>query len=692
MGLALIALGLVATLSRTPPVVARTNEVQETSFVGYAHPGVEVCQAGEALPEETSAIRLALDARLGPKVTVRLLAGTRAVSSGVRGSGWSAGSVTVDVRPLRRELQDVSVCFTSGPQYEPVGIEGSRSSPSVAAATAKARLSGRTKIEFLRSGGRSWWSLASGIAERVGFGRGVSGTWIAGLVIALMAMVLVGSSWLVLTALGHEHSEEDGAVGRARRFRRLPRVAWACALLACVNAVCWSILTPPFEVPDEPDHVAYVQQLVENGELPASNETAYPPQEQTALEALNQPLVRLRPEVPSISTPALQQRLEAVLEEPRSGVGTGAAGTAASEPPAYYALEAIPYELAPATNLLDRLALMRLLSALMAGVTALFVFLFVRETLPGEPWAWTVGSLAIAVAPMLGFMSGAVNPDAMLVTVSAATFYCLACAFRRGLSPRLAVALGCVVGLGLITKLDYVALLPGVVLGLLVVTVRAARVSRARAYRSLASAVAIAAVPGVAYLLIRAGMSSRSAPEPAKVISGSLGHEISYVWQLYMPRLPGMSNYFPDVLTTRQLWFNGFVGLYGWTDTMFPGWVYDLALIPAASIAALCLRTLLARRAALGQRAIELLVYALMALGLMTLIGIGSYTDSLSGAPVWWQPRYMLPMFPLLAVLLALAARGAGRRWGPAVGAMIVMLFMAQDIFSQLQVVARYYG
>ncbi len=67
---------------------------------------------------------------------------------------------------------------------------------------------------------------------------------------------------------------------------------------------------------------------------------------------------------------------------------------------------------------------MRLLSALMAGLTAFFAYLFVREALPGAPWAWAVGGLGVALAPLLGFMSGVVNPDAMLVAVSAATFYC----------------------------------------------------------------------------------------------------------------------------------------------------------------------------------------------------------------------------------------------------------------------------
>ena len=67
-----------------------------------------------------------------------------------------------------------------------------------------------------------------------------------------------------------------------------------------------------------------------------------------------------------------------------SRTDSGAAGVATSEPPLYYALETVPYTLAGGGTVLDRLALMRLLSALMGGLTALFVYLFLREALPGS--------------------------------------------------------------------------------------------------------------------------------------------------------------------------------------------------------------------------------------------------------------------------------------------------------------------
>ena len=76
----------------------------------------------------------------------------------------------------------------------------------------------------------------------------------------------------------------------------------------------------------------------------------------------------------------------------------------------------------------------------------------------------------------------------------------------------------------------------------------------------------------------------------------------------------------------------------------------------------------------------------------MVLIGTSAYLNEEGESLGFAEPRYLLPLLPLFAAVLALAARGAGRRWGPAVGALIVALFLAHDVFSQLLVVARFYG
>ena len=489
--------------------------------------------------------------------------------------------------------------------------------------------------------------------------------------------------------------------GSGERARRVPRRALLCALVAGLNAACWSLITPPFQAPDEPSHFAYVQQLAETGRLPSSSGFAFSAEEEAALRDLRQPEVRWHPEVPAISSPAAQQRLRSDLASPLSRVGPGDAGAAASEPPAYYALETIPYYLGSGASLLDRLELMRLVSALMAGLTALFSFLFVRESLPAAPWAWTAGGLGVALFPLLGFSCGVVTPDALLFAVSSAIFYCLARAFRRGLTRGPAVAIGALSAIGFATKLNFVGLAPGVLLGLVILARRgtpgaADARRRGRAFDSLALALAIAAIPICVYaahnLIEHREILGQVSGTAGRALGGSPLSEASYVWQLYLPRLPGMSAYFPGLFTTRELWFDRTVGLYGWLDTAFPTWVYSLALIPAGLIAALGLRTLIANRRAVRARVAELVVYLAIGAGTMALVGASSRLAQSVEGTSFAQPRYMLPMAALLAAALAIAARGAGRRWGPAVGAVIVILSLAHDVFSQLQVIARFYG
>jgi hypothetical protein len=479
------------------------------------------------------------------------------------------------------------------------------------------------------------------------------------------------------------------------KVRRLPKAAWICALVACLNAACWSLITPAFQAPDEPSHFAYVQDLAETGSLPTSSSESFSPAERIALRDLRQREVRYSPQNHTISTPAEQRQLKHDLALPLSRSGQGV-GVAATEPPLYYALETIPYFAGSAGTILDQLTLMRLFSALTAGLTALFVFLFLREALPRIRWAWTVGSLGVACAPLLGLMSGAVNPDALLCAVSAALFYCLARGFRRILTPKLALATGVVIAVGELTKLNFVGLIPGAALGLALLTARARRVSSRVAYRSLALASAAALAPVGGYVLVSAltGRSSYGIVSSgfSFAVHGSVLREASYVWQFYLPRLPAMHDYFPGLSTTRDYWVNGFIGLYGWVDTVFPAWVYNIALIPLALLGALLVRALLANRHSLVQRGAELTVYATVTVGLMTLIGANDYRGYPAAIGNYAQPRYLLPVIAIYGGMLALAARGAGRRWGPVVGTSIVVLLIAHDVFSQLLEISRYYS
>jgi hypothetical protein len=743
-GLALLAVAIAVRVSRPPLTVFATNSTKAEGTIANTQGNTTFCQGDETLPAGASAMRLSVSVNVGPKVTVTVLSGSQVLAKGVQAAGWTGEQITVPIVPVPSTVTGASVCIAIGPAVESIGLTG------VKAPHPTGEAPGKVRVEYLHPGNRTWLSMAGAVARRLGLGRSPSGTWIAFVPILLMLAALVLTARLVLRELGapprgagprgpariagaaqaarrgpaparrptrpkqnsprpdrtqsgkagsdRARAQTGGLVPRLRAGAgRVPKAAWVCGAVAWLSAASWGIVMAPFQVPDEPAHFAYVQRLAETGGLPTSSSVQYAPEEIVTLTNLDHNEVRYNALRGTISTAAQQQRLEHYLAQPIPRVGSGGAGVAAAQPPLYYALQTIPYGIASGGNLLERLALMKLLSAVMAALTAFFAYLFLREALPAAPWAWTVGALGVALFPLLSFMSGAVNPDSGLAAVSAALFYLLARAFRRGLSPGLGVAIGVVTAVGFLTKLNFLGLVPGLVLALVVLTRRAAQSGgRRAAYRSLALTGAIGTSPVLLYAIINLfsnhpglGLASIGLEQTGK--QGSVFHEISYIWQFYLPRLPGMANDFPG-LSSSRLWFNRSVGLYGWLDTTFPNWVYNVALVPAVAIAALCASGLVASRTALRGRTWELATYAVMSVGLLALVGADSYLEFPGRAGGYTEPRYMLPLAVLFGAVFALAARGAGRRWGPVVGTLLVVLIFGHDIFSQLLVVSRYYG
>ena len=477
----------------------------------------------------------------------------------------------------------------------------------------------------------------------------------------------------------------------------VPRAAWICALIALLNATAWSIITPLFQGKDEIDNYSYVEYLAAAGKLPEkahlSGEEPYSRKLTPVMEGLHYFQVRFTPYEHSLSTNAEQRTLSEDVGKAASAEGHGEAGRVATEPPGYYALETIPYALG-GSNILAKMQLMRLLSALMAALTALLMFYFLREILPGTPWAATVGALCVALQPLFVSTSAIVSPDAMLITACTAVFLCMALAFRREFSTRLAIAMGVVIAAGFASKVNFIGVALGVYVGLTVLAVRGFKARRRAGLRSPAIAAAIGIAPSALFLL-RNALTSNPATGGAVQTGGQLSpatvlKELSYSWQLFLPRLPGMTPYFKGVFPLRDAWFDRSVGFYGWMDTTFPTWVDNVALVLAVAVAALCARELYVRRRALRAHLPELAAYAAIVLGVMWMLGYSSYRcDLIEQECSLGEPRYLLPLLPLFGAAIVLAIRGAGRRWAPAVGIAMVVLFLGHDLLSQLQTLAR---
>lgn len=195
IGLALLIPAIGVTLSRSPATVSGANPIKSVGTYETVTGGLfEACQRNETLPAGTTAIRLSLDAILGPRIKLRALAGKRLLTSGERGAGWTAGDVTVPVKPLDRTAHGVAICFEFNALDESVALVGQR----VTSGTPAKPGLGASRIEYLRPGDRSWWSLASTVAAHMSSGHAWPGAWVVPFLALVMSAILAAVCWLSL--------------------------------------------------------------------------------------------------------------------------------------------------------------------------------------------------------------------------------------------------------------------------------------------------------------------------------------------------------------------------------------------------------------------------------------------------------------------------------------------------------------
>jgi Predicted membrane protein (DUF2142) len=495
------------------------------------------------------------------------------------------------------------------------------------------------------------------------------------------------------------------------RLGRIPKAGWVCALVGLLTAIAWSLIVPLFQVPDEPAHVAYAQYLAETGSPPSGDNQKRPfsKQERRLLNAVQWKAVTHRPQNEPPATETARKLFDHLDEHQGTPVGPGGFTSATNNPPVYYAAEAAVYHLTPSSSLADRIHAMRLLSALLAAVTVLFIFLFLRELVPGSPWAWTVGALAVTFQPMFGFMSGGVNSDSLLFAASAGVFWALAASFRRGLTVERGVWIGALAAAGLVGKINMLGLLPGIAIGLFVLVARSSPATRRQAIRGAIVATGIVAGVAVVYMALNSlvwdrglffgggghplgsAIGAAGRVDLAHTPDRTIGDALSYGWQFYLPRLPFMQSFFFEY-PLRHVWFDGFIGSFGWLDYRLPTGIYSIALAIATVIAVLAGRELYTRRAVLRTRIGELATYAAMTVGLLILVNGNGFAVRADSSIGFEQARYLFPLLALYAAILALAARGVGRRYGPAAGVLIVTLAIVHTALAMVVTLTRYYG
>ena len=434
---------------------------------------------------------------------------------------------------------------------------------------------------------RSYVSEIGSILSRATlFAPGFLRPWLLGMVLfgLLPAVAVLAVRCLAVAATGHTR-----------------RLGLWLYVIAALTAMSWAVITPAFQAPDEVDHFAYVQALVEQGKEPATYDAPGRARWSTAEDdGLRGTAVITNHLANDSRAPWLSadvesyRRLLSVTGADRAD--GGGYETATSHGPVYY-LAVVPGYLLGGSSIFAELTFARFCSALIGALACLFTYLLVRELSPSRAWLAVLAALLVAFEPMYSFLSGAVNNDIGVDGGAAAVAYLLVRLLRRGIDWRTTLPLGLILGILPFAKETAYDLYPLAFLAL-AGTIWVHRSRLLRAWRGLVGGIVVLALATAAGHLAGKGLSEALQPPGPPATGAAAGtaattangvvtqvlHQpfsyLSYLWQAFLPRLPFMTPHFPpgsepfDTIFVHRGW-----AAFGWYDVLFPNWVYRVLVV-----------------------------------------------------------------------------------------------------------------
>ncbi len=672
-----------------------TDSVEVYTYVAQTPAGARVCVPDLQIPAGTASLRLQLISLTTerPALHLTLREGASTLSSelgptAVASNRISAAIFSIPGLAARPGYGDASVCLTAGGLVNWGGTP-LLAPPPQAPTLQGAPLAARIALWYLPPAGArsSYLARAGAILRRASlFRAGFVGPWLYVLLLLVVLPALAVASVRCL------------AVASAGRTRRL---AGALFAIAALNFACWALITPSFQAPDEVDHFAYTQSLVERGQAPSRNPGS-PLERWSSAEnlALEDASFFTDHQVGNTKMPwtALQERhyraQVAALHPPADNGGGNE--TAATHGPVYYAALAPAYLLASSSPF-AQLTLMRLTSALIGALTVLFTFLLARELAPGRPWLAVLAALLVAYEPMYGFISGAVNNDVGVNAGAAALELLLIRLLRRGVTLPWGLLTGGLLLVLPIVKGTAYSLYPLAAVALLAALWRHHRRSDAAGWAGLVVAAAVVheLSAHLAGVLEPPGGNTPGVGATATATEGVLGHPLgylAYLWEVFLPRLSFMAPHFEGVgwpaftIFVKRGW-----GAFGWYDVLFARWVLVAILLVMLLVPVLGLLAARVEWTFVRRNLPEAAILLLMGLAVVAGFEAAFYT---TGVRTFFPEfgRYAFPAIGPLAVLVVASLHGLGRRWALLAGSGLLVGMLALSFSAQLFTLTSFYA
>ena len=395
-----------------------------------------------------------------------------------------------------------------------------------------------------------------------------------------------------------------------------------------VTGLAYSLVVPPFETPDEIYHYAFARHLAAGNGLPVQRRVKTGPWEQ---EGSQPPLYY---GLVALATAGIDQGgLDSfAVQNPRANLGD-------PHRPGNKNFMLFSAQSRPLVGVNLALHIGRWISLVLGTLTVFFTYLLARCAFPGDIWSRLLATALVATIPQFTFISASLSNDNMITVVSAASLVSLAALGGRRTKKDILwwewVALGLLLGLGALSKLQGLGLLP---LATFTFTLHA------RSQKEWGTLVKGACWVGGIVLTVAGWWYIRNMllyGDPFGTIN-----LLSVTGQRVEPLT--LSGLYGELRGLQM----SFLGIFGWFSILLPSWTYTLfemlTAVAALGAVIVCVRSLRAFRASAAPH--------------------GMIADAVGISWVW-----ALISLSLLAYWISVAQGSQGRLLFPAIGALAVV-------------------